>query len=70
MMSSLIIYASNKCCLGNRIKEDKVGHLTGDEKCVKMLVGKRDGNKRFERLKYITEANNEMNFKYNMTVCT
>jgi hypothetical protein len=62
-MSSFIIYAFNKCYLGNRIKEDEEGRLMGDEKCIKMLVGKCDGINRFESLKYIMEANNEINFK-------
>jgi hypothetical protein len=54
---------STNVVLGNRIKEDKVGHLMGNEKCVKILVRKHDGNKRFERRKYIMEASNEVNFK-------
>jgi hypothetical protein len=42
----------------------------GDEKYIKMLVGKGDGIRRFESLKYIIEANNEISFKQDMIVCT
>jgi hypothetical protein len=56
-MSSFISFTFNKCYSARRIKEDEIGYLGGDEKCIKMLVGKRDGNRRLKGSKYIMEAN-------------
>jgi hypothetical protein len=35
-----------------------------------MLGTKRDGNIAFKRLKSIMDANDEMNFKQSVTICT